>query len=294
MYSAIAANKRKTLLIMFVFIVFIGALSFLLTEAFAGGSMPIFYGALIGSVVYAAITYFAGSRMALAVNGAKEIKKADNPRLWRIVENLSITTGVPMPKVFIMDDPGLNAFATGRDPNHSAVCATSGLLEVMDDSELEAVFAHEMGHVKNYDIRVSMIAFALTAVISLIADFILHMTWFRDNDDDNGGSPIFLVLGIVAAILAPLIATMIQLAISRQREYLADATGVMTTRYPDGLVRALRKIEQGGSKTRLQNTATAHLFFANPLRGKGLANLFSTHPPIAERIARLEQMGTRA
>lgn len=293
MYSAIAANKRKTLLIMFVFILFIGVLSFLLTEAFAGGSMPIFYGALIGSVVYAAITYFAGSRMALAVNGAKEIKKSDNPRLWRIVENLSITNGLPMPRVFIMEDPGLNAFATGRDPNHAAVCATSGLLEIMDDSELEAVFAHEMGHVKNYDIRVSMIAFALTAVISLIADFILHMTWFRDSDDE-GSSPLFLGLGIVAAILAPLVATMIQLAISRQREYLADATGVMTTRYPDGLVRALRKIEQGGSKTRLQNTATAHLFFANPLRGKGLANLFSTHPPIAERIARLEQMATRA
>ena len=294
MYSAIAANKRKTFLIMFVFIAVIGALAFLFTKAFGGGSPTIFYGAVIGSIIYAIITYFAGSRMSLAVNGAHEIKKSDDPRLWRIVENLSITNGLPMPRVFIMDDPALNAFATGRDPKHAAVCATSGILQALDDSELEAVFAHEMGHVKNYDIRVGMIAFALTAVISLLADFILHMTWFRDSDDDSGNSPIFLALGIVAALVAPLVATMIQLAISRQREYLADATGALTTRYPDGLIRALRKIEAGGSATRQQNTATAHLFFANPLKGKKLANLFSTHPPIADRIARLEQMGRQA
>ncbi|CAN5164947.1 zinc metalloprotease HtpX [soil metagenome] len=294
MYSAIAANKRKTLFIMLAFILFIGGLSYLLTQMYGGGSPTIFYGALVGSVVYALFTYYAGSRMALAVNGAKEIKKSDNPRLWRIVENLSITNGLPMPRVFIMDEPGLNAFATGRDPKHSAVCATTGLLDVMEESELEAVFAHEMGHVKNYDIRVSMVAFALTAVISLLADFILHMTWFRNSDDEGSTSPIALVAGIIAALLAPLIATMIQLAISRQREYLADATGVLTTRYPEGLVSALRKIQQGGSSTRMQNTATAHLFFANPLKGRGLASLFSTHPPIEERIARLEQMGSRA
>lgn len=293
MYSAIAANKRKTILIMMVFIVFIAALAYLLTGAFAHGSMSIFYGALIGSIAYALVTYWAGARMALAVNNAQQIKKSDNPRLWRIVENLSITNGLPMPKVYIMDDPALNAFATGRDPKHAAVCATSGLLDAMEDSELEAVFAHELGHVKNYDIRVSMIAFALTAVISLLADFILHMTWFRNNDEE-GSSPLFLVAGLVAALLSPIIATMIQLAISRQREYLADATGVLTTRYPDGLISALRKIQQSGSSTSRQNTATAHLFFANPLRGKGIANLFSTHPPIEERIARLEQMGGKS
>jgi heat shock protein HtpX len=293
LYSAIAANKRKTLFIMLVFIAFIAGLGFLLTKMYGNGSPVIFYGAMIGSVVYALFTYFAGSRMALAVNGAQEIKKSDDPRLWRIVENLSITNGLPMPRVFIMQDQGLNAFATGRDPEHSAVCATTGLLDVLDDSELEAVMAHEMGHVKNYDIRVSMIVFALTAVISLIADFIMHMVWFRGSDDESP-NPLFLVAGIAAAIVAPLVATMIQLAISRQREYLADATGAMTTRYPDGLIRALRKIQQGGSATRRTNTATAHLFFANPLRGKGLASLFSTHPPIEERIARLEQMGTQA
>lgn len=294
MYSAIAANKRKTFVIMFVFILVIAGLGYLFTLAFGGSSPSIFYGAIIGSVIYALITYYSGSRMALAVNGAREIKKSDDPRLWRIVENLSITNGLPMPRVFIMEDPALNAFATGRDPKHAAVCATTGILAALDDSELEAVFAHEMGHVKNYDIRVSMVAFALTAVISLMADFILHMTWFRNSDDDSGNSPIFLALGIVAALVAPLVATMIQLAISRQREYLADATGVLTTRYPDGLIRALRKIQQAGSTTRVQNTATAHLFFANPLSGKKLASLFSTHPPIEDRIARLEQMGRQA
>ena len=221
----------------------------------------------------------------------KQISKQDDPRLWRTVENLSITTGMPMPKVYIMEDPGLNAFATGRDPKNSAVCATTGLLAALDDSELEAVMAHELGHVKNYDIRVSMIAFALTAVISLIADFIIHMAFFRDDDDTH---PLFYILGIVAALLSPVIATMIQLAISRQREYLADATGALTTRYPEGLANALRKIQAGGSGTRIQNSATAHLFFANPLRGKSLAKLFSTHPPIEDRIARLERMGNHA
>lgn len=291
MYSAIAANKRKTLFIMVVFILFIGALGFLMSSIYGGGSPVIFYGAMIGSLVYAIITYFAGSRMALAVNGAKEIQKSDDPRLWRIVENLSITNGMPMPRVFIMPDQALNAFATGRDPKHAAVCATVGLLQALDDSELEAVMAHELGHVKNYDIRVSMIAFALTAVISLLADFIMHMAFFR-NDDDT--PPWVYGVGLLGAILAPIVASMIQLAISRQREYLADATGALTTRYPEGLVRALQKIQQQGSATRITNTSTAHLFFANPLKGKGIANLFSTHPPIEERIARLQHMGGQA
>jgi heat shock protein HtpX len=291
MYSEIAANKRKTVVIMFLFVVFVAALAWLFSK-YLGGSPSIFYGALIGSAVYALIIYISGSRLALAVNGAQEIKKQDNPRLWRIIENLSITDGLPMPRVFVMDDPAPNAFATGRDPKHAAVCATTGLLDIMTDTELEGVFAHEMGHVKNYDIRVSMIAFALTAVISLLADVLLRLTWFRNDDNDNGNSQLFLILGIVGAILAPLVATMIQLAITRQREYLADATGALTTRYPEGLASALEKIGQTGSVTRKQNSATAHLFFANPLKKGNLANLFSTHPPIAERVARLRQMET--
>lgn len=290
MYSEIASNKRKTVFIMLAFVAFVGLLSWLFVK-FMGGAPIITIGFLVGSIIYALISYFAGSKMALAVNGAKEIQKQDNPRLWRMVENLAITEGLPMPKVYIMEDPALNAFATGRDPNHSAVCATTGILDALDDSELEGVLAHELGHIKNYDIRVSMIAFALTTVISLLADFILHMVWFRDSDDTP---PLFYALGIIAAIIAPIVATMIQLAISRKREYLADATGALTTRYPEGLARALEKISQTSSVTRKQNTSTAHLFFANPLKSGGIAGLFSTHPPIEERISRLRGMDTHA
>lgn len=293
MYSQIAANKRKTVLVLFVFLLFVAAIDWLF-NAYLGGRPSIFYGVLIGSLVYALITYYAGSRMALAVNGAQEIEKKDNPRLWRIIENLSITDGLPMPRVFIMNDPAPNAFATGRDPNHAAVCATTGILDLMDDTELQGVFAHELGHVKNYDIRVSLIAFALTAVISLIADIILRMTWFRSNDRENNNNQAVMILAIVAAILAPLVATLIQLAVSRSREYLADATGALTTRYPEGLASALEKIRDNGSVLKKQNTATAHLFFANPLKGHSLANLFSTHPPIDERIRRLREMETHA
>lgn len=277
---------------MVLFVLLIGGLVWLLSQAYGAGSLTVFYGGLIGASAYALISYLASSRMALAVNGAREIQKQDNPRLWRIIENLSITDGLPMPRVYIMDDPSPNAFATGRDPNHAAVCATTGLLQIMDDNELQGVFAHELGHVKNYDIRVSMVAFALTAVISLIADIMLRLTWFRDNEEDS--NPLALVLGIVAALLAPLVATLIQLAISRQREYLADATSALTTRYPDELISALKKIQQTGSVMQKQNTATAHLFFANPLKGHSLANLFSTHPPIEDRIARLQKMGGQA
>ncbi|HSX36919.1 MAG TPA: M48 family metalloprotease [Patescibacteria group bacterium] len=293
MYSDIAQNKRKTVIIMLGFIAFVALLVWIFDVVWGGKSTGVFYGGLIGSIIYAIITYFAGARMALAVNGAKQIQKADNPRLWRIIENLSITDGLPMPRVYIMNDPAPNAFATGRNPKTSAVCATSGLLEIMDDNELMGVFAHEMGHVKNYDIRVSMVAFALTAVISLIADVMLRLTWFRGNDREENNQAFFL-LGIVAAILAPLVATLIQLAISRQREYLADATSALTTRYPEGLISALQKLEKSGSVLQKQNTATAHLFFANPLKGHSLTNLFSTHPPIADRVARLQSMETHA
>lgn len=291
MYSDIARNKRRTVLIMFVFVAFVTLIIWIF-NAYLGGSTGVFYGGLIGAAVYTLITYYAGSKMALAVNRAQEIQKKDNPRLWRMVENLAITDGLPMPRVYIMDDPAPNAFATGRDPKHSAVCVTTGLLEIMDDKELQGVLAHEMGHVKNYDIRVSMVAFALTAVISLLADIMLRLVWFSDNRREN--NQLFLVLGIVAAILAPIVAAMIQMAVSRQREYLADATGALTTRYPDGLASALEKIKGANRTASHQNTATAHLFFTNPLKGHSIATLFSTHPPIDERIRRLRDMGTRA
>lgn len=288
MYSAIAANKRNTVLIMVIFILIIAGLGFAVSEFYR--SIGIFWGTLIGGAVYALIQYFIAAKVALGVNGAKEITKSDNPRLYRIVENLSITDGLPMPKVYIIDDPAPNAFATGRDPKHSYVAATSGILDLMNDSELEAVMAHEMGHVKNYDIRVMMIVFGLVSAIGLIADIFMRMMWFG-GDDDNPPSPIFLVLGIVAAVLSPIVALLVQAAVSRQREYLADASGALTTRNPEALASALEKLGTVSTTLRRQNTSTAHLFFANPLKGASLAKLFSTHPPIPDRIARLRSMG---
>lgn len=290
MYSAIDSNKRKSVIILAGFVLFVALLSWLLGKIYSPDTA---YIVLIFGVCYAAISYFSGSRLSLAVNRAQEIQKSDNPRLYRIVENLAITDGLPTPRVFIMHDPAPNAFATGRDPNHSAVCVTSGLLEIMDDNELTGVLAHELGHVKNYDIRVNMLAFALSAVIAVLADAILRLTWFGDREEREV-NPVIMVAGIVAAIAAPIVATMIQLAVSRKREYLADATGALTTRYPEGLASALTKIAEHGSTLKHQNTATAHFFFANPLKGHSLGNLFSTHPPIEERIRRLKEMESRA
>lgn len=293
MYSAIAANKRKTYIIMVLFVLIISGLGWLYSYIWGGNAPSITIGVLIGALIYTLISYYSASKIALAVNGAKQIEQKDNPRLYRIVENIAITEGLPTPAVYIMEDAAPNAFATGRDPNHAAVCATTGLLEIMDDSELQGVMAHEMGHIKNYDIRVGMIAFAMVAVIGLLADILLRMTIFSNDDNKAGSLGVFLA--IAGAILAPIAATLIQLAISRQREYLADATGVMATRYPEGLASALEKIEQHGSTLKShQNSSTAHLFFANPLKGKSIASLFSTHPPIDERIKRIREMGDKA
>lgn len=288
MYSNIAANKRKTFYIFAFFIVLITGLGWLVAEYLGHPVITPFV--LIGALIYALITYYNGSKMALAVNGAHEIQKRDNPRLYRIVENLAITNGMPMPKVYIMDDPAPNAFATGRDPKHAAVCATTGIMDLLDDKELEGVMAHEMGHVKNYDIRVSMFAFALVAVVSILADLILHIVWFGGGDRENR-SPYIMILGIAAIVVAPIAAGLIQMAISRRREYLADATGALTTRYPEGLASALEKIGAHGSALHKQNTSTAHLFFANPLSKKSFNNLFSTHPPIEDRVKALRGMG---
>ncbi|HEX8762805.1 MAG TPA: M48 family metalloprotease [Candidatus Saccharimonadales bacterium] len=288
MYSAIAANKRKTWFLIGIFALLIGLMGWIASGVLG---RPYFtYLSLIIAGVYALIQYFAAARLAVAVNGAKEVTKKDQPRLYRTVENLSIATGTPMPKVYVMDDPAPNAFATGRNPQHAIVAATTGLLDIMDDEELEAVMAHEMGHVQNYDIRVMMIVFGLVSAIGFIADMLAYAMWFRDGDDNP--NPVFIILAIGASILAPFVALLVQMAVSRRREYLADSTGAMTTRYPEGLARALEKIRDHGSTTKRQNTATAHLFFANPLKGKNMANLFSTHPPVDDRIARLRKMGS--
>ena len=294
MYSQISANKRKTWIMLFAFVLLVGLVGYGFSLYFGNYTLTIVI--LTIAIIYAIASYYAGSRVALAVNGATEIQKKDNPRLWRIIENLSITDGLPMPRVFIIDDPSPNAFATGRTPDKAAVCATSGLLEIMNDDELQGVFAHEMGHVKNYDIRVAMLAFALVAVISILADTLIRISIFGGNGDREGeNNQLFFILAIVAAILAPIIAVLIQLAVSRRREYLADATGALTTRYPEGLISALEKIERsGGGKLRRQNTATAHFFFTNPLKKHSVTNLFSTHPPIEDQIAKLRNMETHA
>ena len=287
MYRDISQNKRRTVYIMVFFIIVICALIWILVKIL-NGNLLIFWGSLIGSLIYIIIAYYFGSRMSLAVNRAQKIEKKDNPRLWRIVENLSITDGLPMPTVYIMQDSSPNAFATGRTPQTSSVCVTTGLLEIMNDDELQGVVAHELSHIKNYDMRVNMIAFALTMVISLVADIIIRVVWF--SRDDNENNQFFIIAGIIAAILAPIVAMFIQLAISRQREYLADASGALTTRYPEGLISALRKISRTGSATSVQNTSTAHMFFANPLKKHNITGLFSTHPPIKDRIKRLQEM----
>ena len=287
MYSAIAANKRNTVLIMAVFLVIIGILGWVF--AYLYDTPGFVFLALIVGGVYALIQYFAAAKLALALNGAQEIGKKDNPRLYRTVENLAITTGLPMPKVYIIDDPAPNAFATGRDPSHACVAATTGLIDMMDDSELQGVIAHELGHVQNYDIRVMMIVFGLVSAIGFIADMLARMLWWGGGDRENR-NPVMLIVALVAALLAPLVALLIQLAVSRQREYLADGTGIMTTRYPEGLISALQKIGDHKTVMRRQNTSTAHLFFANPLKANSLASIFSTHPPIEDRIARLRAM----
>lgn len=292
MYSQIAANKRKTWIIMFFFMVVVGLLAWFVSAIWFGNpSVTIIVLAI--AAIYALFSYFGAGKMALAVNGAREITEKDSPRLWRTVENISITNGMPMPKVYVMDDPAPNAFATGRDPDHAIVAATTGLIDIMDDSELEGVMAHEMGHVQNYDIRVSMIAFALVTVIALISDILLRSFIFGGQRDNDKAGAILVIVGVVAAILAPIAASLLQLSISRKREYLADATGALTTRYPEGLASALEKIKQHGSEMKRQNSSTAHLFFANPLNKKNFGKLFSTHPPIDDRIARLRDMGDK-
>ncbi|MEP6478670.1 MAG: M48 family metallopeptidase [Rhodoglobus sp.] len=291
MYRAIAKNKRNTVFIILLFLLIIGGLGLL--AAYIYNDISIVIITLVVAAGYALIQYFAASRLALTMSGAREIQKADNPRFYRIVENLSITTGTPMPKVYIVNDPAPNAFATGRDPQHASVAATTGLLELMDDNELEGVMAHEMGHVQNYDIRVSMIVFGLVVAVGFIADIFLRIAFFGGRDSNRGGgNPIVLVFGIVAMLVAPLVAAAVQAAISRQREYLADATSAMTTRNPDELASALEKLAQYGRPMQRQNSTMSHLWISDPMKPGFFSRMFSTHPPLPDRIARLGKIGS--
>ena len=293
MYRAIAKNKRNTIFIIILFVIIIGFLGFALSFLMGGDPLTITIGTVIGAGIFTVIQYFAASSQALSISGAQEIQKSDNPRLYRIVENLSITTGTPMPKVYIVNDPAPNAFATGRDPQHAVVAATTGILELLDDDELEGVMAHEMGHVQNYDIRVSMIVFGLVVAVGFISDIALRYTLFggRGNNNNNGGNPIMIVVGLAALVISPLVAAAVQASISRQREYLADATGALTTRHPDALASALQKLADHSRPMIKQNSTMAHMWISDPTKPGIMDRLFSTHPPLAERIARLGKIG---
>ena len=286
MYKAIAANKRNTILIMALFVGLISAIGWVVSVYY--GDSNIVYWVIGIAALYAILQYYIATGLATTVTGAQQIEKKDNPRFYRIVENLAITTGMQTPRIYIIDDPAPNAFATGRDPKHSIVAATSGLLDIMNDNELEAVMAHEMGHVQNYDIRVGMITFGLVSAIGLLTNIALRMFIFGNNRDRDN-NPIAMVIGIIVLILAPIIAAMVQMAVSRQREYLADATSAMTTRNPESLATALEKLLKLGRPMKRQDTTTSHLFITNPLKPGFMSKMFSTHPPLEERINRLRE-----
>lgn len=284
MYKQIAENKRNTVLIFLGFIALISIIGGGFAYIYDDPSIMIM--STIVALIYAAIQYFFSTQLAIMMTGAKKANRRDNRRLYNIVENLTITAGLPMPEVYIIDDPAPNAFATGRDPDHAVVAATTGLIDIMDDKELTAVMAHELSHVKNYDIRVSAIAFALVCVIGFLSDIGFRMMRYsRKNDKEN--SPVGLFMIILTAIFAPFAASIAQMAVSREREYLADISAVEITRYPEGMISALKKLEEHSRPMARQNAATEAMFINSPLR-KQAVNLFSTHPPIEKRIERLE------
>lgn len=296
-YSQINSNKLKTWIIISLFIVFVTTLMYVYGNA-SGYGLSFVGIALIISGLMSFASYYYSDKIVLGMSKAKQIKKNDFPEFFRIVENLCIGAGIPMPKVYVIDDSAPNAFATGRDPQHAVVCATTGILQKLNKTELEGVIAHELSHIKNFDIRLMAVVVVLVGLVALLADFFMRSLWFGGNRrDDRGGSNtqgIFLIIGIVLAILSPIIATLIQLAVSRKREFLADASGALLTRYPEGLASALEKIGKDKEPLEVANNATAHLYIANPFKGKisgnWFANLFNTHPPIEERIKILRSM----
>lgn len=248
--------------------------------------------AIIVASVMSLVSFYAGDKVALATAGAKAITKDDNPYVWRLVENLSITAGLTMPKIYIINDEAMNAFATGRDPEHASIALTTGLIKNLTNEELEGVIAHELSHVKNYDIRLMMVVIICVGVITLLADWLMRsFIWRgRSRNENRGGGGLLVVIGLVLAILSPLFAKLIQLAVSRKREFLADASGALLTRYPEGLARALEKISLQSQPLKRASKATAHLYIANPFTGQSFNNIFSTHPPIDKRVQALRNM----
>lgn len=295
MYEQIASNKRKSFLLVFCFIAFIFLLAWLFEQLAGMGTGGLVLAFVIASVS-AFASYYASDKIVLAISRARPVTKEEFPYLYNIVEGLAIAAGIPAPRCYVIEDTAPNAFATGRNPKNSVICVTTGLLEKMNRAELEGVISHEMSHIKNYDVLVQTLTVVMVGVIALMSDWILRsFLWGgrrKGGRDKGGAGAILIVVGLVLAALSPLISQLIRLAISRKREFLADASGAMLTRYPPGLASALRKLDADTEPLEAANKATAHLYIVNPLKDiKGKVNrLFSTHPPIEERIAALEKM----
>lgn len=292
-YDVIATNKRRSIILIAVFAVFVILLGWVLGQLFATGSSGVVF-ALVIAVVMTLMSYSSGDRIALWTAGAQAVTKEQAPEAYRIVENLAITAGLPSPKLYIMLDPSINAFATGRDPKHASIAVTTGALEKLENEELEGVLAHELSHIKNYDVRLMMLVVVLVGSVTILANMFFRARWLggRSGRRDNQAGSLLMIIGLVLLILSPIFARLIQFAVSRRREFLADASGALLTRYPEGLARALEKISAEKLPLRQANEATAPLYISNPFgQGKSFRNLFSTHPQLDERIKALRAMG---
>jgi heat shock protein HtpX len=294
-FNEVRRNKLKSLLLIFIFAILILGLGIAIGLAFTGYGESGIIIALLVLLIYLPLAYFSGDSIVLSATKAKPVTKQDYPHLYHTVEGLAIAAGIPTPKAYVIDDTSLNAFATGRDPKHASIVVTKGLLEKLNRQELEGVVAHEMAHIKNYDVRLMLFAAVFVGAIILLSDIMFRGMLFggaRGNNREGGGNAIVIVIAIALAILAPLIAQLVKLSISRKREYAADASGALLTRYPPGLASALRKISQDTKPLASASKATAHLFISSPFKKKRTwwTNMWSTHPPIDDRIRRLEQM----
>jgi heat shock protein HtpX len=302
-YAQEAANRRSSVVLVLSVVALLGVLGFAIgygTSGAVSGAIAVTAGAIVFGLLLSAGSYFAGDQLVLGTSGAKEVNPSTAPQLMNVVQEMAIAAGVPMPKVYVIDDTAPNAFATGRDPKHASVAITTGLLDKLDREELQGVLGHELSHVRNFDIRFTLLVAVLVGSIALLADFFLRFTFWggggrRSRDDRDGGGglqAIVFVLAIVLAILAPIVARFVQLAVSRQREYLADASSVELTRNPHGLEQALAKIASDREVLEVANRATAHLYFTNPIKKfeERSSSMFSTHPAIVDRINRLRQL----
>ena len=291
-YEEIAANRRRSFVLIFVFVLFLLFLGWIFGEAYGAGQAGALI-ALILALFISLITFFYGDRMVLGISGARPVDRRKNPYLANVVEGLAIAAGIPAPKAYIIEDSAPNAFATGRKPDNSSIAVTTGLLEKLNRLELEGVIAHEMSHIKNFDIRYATLVAILVGTVALLSDWMRRSFFYRGRRKKGGaGGGVIILIALVLAILAPIVAQLIRFALSRQREYLADANGALLTRYPEGLASALEKISKDTEPLEAANKATAHLYIVNPLlehRGK-LNTLFSTHPPAEERVRRLRSM----